>query len=58
MDEKPAQAGRKDSIHHHLLEAVSETADVLELRQKASRHHPPWVVLVLVVVVYQIALPN
>ena len=26
--------GKGDSIHHHLLEAVSETANVLELRQK------------------------
>ena len=26
--------GKRDSIHHHLLEAVSETADVLESRQK------------------------
>ena len=26
--------GKKDSIHHHLLEAVSKTANVLELRQK------------------------
>ena len=26
--------GKRDSIHRHLLEAVSETANVLELRQK------------------------
>ena len=26
--------GKRDSIHHHLLEAVSETANVLESRQK------------------------
>ena len=26
--------GKRDSLHHHLLEAVSETANVLELRQK------------------------
>ena len=26
--------GKRDSIHHHLLGAISETADVLELRQK------------------------
>ena len=26
--------GKRDSTHHHLLEAISETAKVLELRQK------------------------
>ena len=26
--------GKRDSIHHHLLEAIPETANVLELRQK------------------------
>ena len=26
--------GKRDSIHHHLLETVSKTANVLELRQK------------------------
>ena len=30
----PADYGKRDSIHHHLLEAISETANVLELRQK------------------------
>ena len=25
--------GKTDSIHHHLLEAISETATVLEFRQ-------------------------
>ena len=43
-----------DSIHHHLLEAISETAAALELRQVSSAHHPLWVV----VVVYRIGLPN
>ena len=28
------QDGKRDSIHHHLLEAVSESANVPELRQK------------------------
>ena len=28
------ECGKRDSIHHHLLEAISETAKVLELRQK------------------------
>ena len=27
-------SGKRDSIHHHLLEAISETANVLELKQK------------------------
>ena len=27
-------SGKRDSIHHHLLETISETAHVLELRQK------------------------
>ena len=26
--------GKRDSIHHHLLEVTSETATVLELRRK------------------------
>ena len=26
--------GKRDSIHHHLLETISETANVLELKQK------------------------
>ena len=26
--------GKRDSVHHHLLEAISETANVPELRQK------------------------
>ena len=43
--------GRRDSIHHHLPEAISETATVLELKQVASMHHPLWVVVVVVVVV-------
>ena len=30
----PMYNGKRDSIHHHLLEATSETANVLELRQK------------------------
>jgi len=45
--------GRIDSIHHNHPEAISGTATVLELRQKASTHHPLWVV----VVVYRIGLP-
>ena len=45
--------GKSDSIHHHLLEVISETANVLELRQTASIHHPLWMV-----VVYGIGLPN
>ena len=40
-------------MHHHLLEVTFETATMLELRQKASIHHPLWVV-----VVYRIGLPN
>ena len=35
---------------------IFETATVLELRQVASRHHPLWVVVV--VVVYRIGLPE
>jgi len=46
--------GRGDSVHHHHhLEAISETATVLESRQKASAHHPLWVAAV-----YQIVLPT
>ena len=44
--------GKRDSIHHHLLEAISETAIVLESRQAASIHHPLWVA-----VVHRIGLP-
>ena len=47
-------------MHHHLLEAVSETANVLELIQtnkQTSIHNPLWVVVV-VVVVYRVALPK
>ena len=41
----------RDSIHHHLLEAIYETADVPELRQKlASIHNPLWVVVIVVAV--------
>ena len=40
------------SIHHHLLDAISETASVHESRQKASKQHPLRVVVVVVVVVY------
>ena len=29
-----SRPGKRDSLHHHLLEAVSETANGLELRQK------------------------
>ena len=45
--------GKTDSMQRHLLEAMSETADVLELRQKASVHLPVWEV-----VVYGIGLPT
>ena len=45
--------GKRDSVHLHLLEAVSETADVLELIQKLLYI---WVVVVVVVVVYRISL--
>ena len=41
-----------DSIQHHHLETISGTATVLELRQRASTHHPLWVA-----VVYRIGLP-
>jgi len=44
--------GKSDSTHH-LLEATSGTAAVLELRQKSPIHHPLWVV-----VVYKIGLPT
>jgi len=43
---------KRDSVHQHLLEAIPETADALESRQKAFTHQP------LRVVVYRIALPN
>ena len=46
--------GRKDSVHRPLLEAISETANVLELRQKFLHTTPVWVVAV----VYRIALPD
>jgi len=46
--------GKIDSKHHHHLEAISETATVLELKQQASTHHPLWVV----VVVCRIGLPT
>ena len=45
--------GKRGSIHQHLLEAISETTIVLELRQVASIHHPLWVA-----VVYRIGLSN
>ena len=32
--------GKRDSIHQHLLEAISETADVLELRQRLCTPPP------------------
>ena len=44
--------GKIDSIHHRHWEAISGTAAVLELKQKASIHHPLWVV-----VVYKVGLP-
>jgi hypothetical protein len=44
---------KRDSVCHHRLETISETAAVLELEQKASTHHPLWVV----VVVYKIVFP-
>ena len=47
--------GNIDSIHHHLLEVIFETATVPELMQEASMHHPLWVV---VVVVYRIGFPK
>ena len=34
FEEFPCPYGKRDSIHHHLLEKESETANVLELRQK------------------------
>ena len=40
-----AITGKRDSIHDHLLEAVSETANVRELNE--LRHHPLWVVVVV-----------
>ena len=40
------------SVHHHLLEAISETANVLEFEQKLLHTTPSGVVAV--VVVYQI----
>ena len=45
-------SGKTYSIHHHHLKGNLETATVPELRQKASIHHPLWVV------VYRIGLPN
>ena len=45
------QYGKRDS-GHHLLEEISKTANVLELRQ-ASIHHP-----LCVVVGYKFALPT
>ena len=48
--------GKRDSVHHHLLEVISETANVLESRQKLLYI---WVVVVVVVVVvYRIGLPR
>ena len=48
--------GKRDSIHHHLMEAVSETANVLELIEtETSMHDLLWLV---VVVVHKIALPS
>ena len=39
-----AVSGKRDSIHHYLLEAVSETANVKcgRTETKASIHHPLW----------------
>ena len=31
---KGVRLAKRDSVHHHLLEAISETATVLELRRK------------------------
>ena len=49
--------GKGDSIHHHLLEVIFETATAPELKTNASVHHPLWVVVV-VVVVYRIGFPT
>ena len=32
--------GKRDSVHHHLLEVIFETATVLELRQKLPHTTP------------------
>ena len=45
--------GKRDSIHHHLLEVMFETSTIPELRQKLCTP-PLWVV----VVVYRIGLPS
>ena len=56
--------GKRDSIHHHLLEVAFETATAPELRQKLEIiHNPLWVavvvvVVMVVVVVYRIGLPD
>ena len=53
-----ALSGKRDSINHQLLEAISETATVLESRQKPLYATPLWVVVVVVVVVvYKFPLP-
>ena len=44
--------GKRDSIHHHFLEAISETA-CARIETKASIHQPLWVV-----VVYKIGFPK
>ena len=36
-----ALLGKRDSIHHHLLEAISETANVLDLRHTSFYAPPP-----------------
>ena len=36
-------------MHHHLPEAISETAKVDNLRQTTSMHHPLYAVVVVVV---------
>ena len=40
--------GKRDSIHHHLLEAASKTANELEFRQKLPNATPSgwWLVVV------------
>ena len=45
--------GKRDSIHHCLLEVTFGTATMLELRQK-----PPYTIPVWVVVVYRLCLPK
>ena len=45
--------GRRDSIHHLLLEVIFE-AVCTRIETKASIHHPLWVV----VVVYRVGLPK